>query len=154
MRTVVAILALLLVPMGSSAKERTIALYDATSDAYPIAQEAVFFRDAGVPLRLIDAEPMSCEKARKKAPDGAIVVCEADLPGNEAGLTSYLKHRTMISLDPGMVVSGQPVCHELMHALTHIPDNQSSRTDSCVWGWLDHPGPFDIDYLATHLVRP
>jgi hypothetical protein len=38
------------------------------------------------------------------------------------------------------------VCHELMHAVTGIPDNYGANPESCVWGDLSHPGPFDAAY--------
>lgn len=52
------------------------------------------------------------------------------------------------------------VCHELMHALTGIPDNNTydpatgmitwaMPDESCVWGTLPHLGPFDVAYLKT-----
>lgn len=50
------------------------------------------------------------------------------------------------------------VCHEFMHILTHVVDNNSYDPvtgittwplpyESCVWGVLNQPGPFDVDLL-------
>jgi hypothetical protein len=50
------------------------------------------------------------------------------------------------------------LCHEMMHLLTHIPDdyvrhNDGTVTwnnpglDSCVWNYLRDPGSFDVQYL-------
>jgi hypothetical protein len=40
----------------------------------------------------------------------------------------------------------QAACHEFMHAITGIPDNYGANPESCVWGSLTSPGPFDADY--------
>jgi hypothetical protein len=42
------------------------------------------------------------------------------------------------------------LCHEFMHALTHIGDNYGAVADSCVWGYLSDPGRWDITYLYKH----
>jgi hypothetical protein len=47
----------------------------------------------------------------------------------------------------------QTVCHELMHALADVPDNYGSNPDSCVYGYLDHPGGADAALLAEHVRR-
>jgi hypothetical protein len=51
------------------------------------------------------------------------------------------------------------VCHEMMHALTHIGDNYDARPQtSCVWGSiLTRPGRFDVARLQEtygHAGRP
>jgi hypothetical protein len=40
-------------------------------------------------------------------------------------------------------------CHEFMHILTGIKDCYGCREDSCVHGWRETPGPFDIWKLKT-----
>lgn len=40
------------------------------------------------------------------------------------------------------------LCHEFMHQLGYVSDNYNALPDtSCVWGSLDHLGPWDIDIL-------
>jgi hypothetical protein len=38
-------------------------------------------------------------------------------------------------------------CHEFMHALTSIKDCYGCRVDSCVHGWRETPGAFDVKRL-------
>jgi hypothetical protein len=45
-------------------------------------------------------------------------------------------------------------CHEFMHILTGIRDNYGANPQSCVWGWRDAPGPFDIEYLDDFYDNP
>jgi hypothetical protein len=52
------------------------------------------------------------------------------------------------SLSP--LVMENVVCHEFLHALTHIGDNYGAVADSCVWGNLPDPGGWDIDYLYRY----
>jgi hypothetical protein len=41
------------------------------------------------------------------------------------------------------------VCHEMMHLRADVQDNPGAFPDqSCIWGFLDHPGPVDIQLLA------
>jgi hypothetical protein len=41
----------------------------------------------------------------------------------------------------------EATCHEFMHILTRIPDNYDTSPESCVWGRLTAPGPFDVATL-------
>jgi hypothetical protein len=46
------------------------------------------------------------------------------------------------------------VCHEMMHALTGVRDNEGALPDqSCIWGSLSQPGAFDIDLLRDQYRR-
>ena len=59
-------------------------------------------------------------------------------------------HWSLIRVQATTIDKRRVVCHEMMHVLTNIGDNYDALPDqSCVWGTLDHPGPFDITELST-----
>lgn len=100
----------------------------------------------GPRLVYIALPEVPCSEARTL---GGIAVCEDRKVS--AGETTYVIRGHVISaaritlsdLLPG------PLCHELMHALTDIPDvaPEQRRSDSCVHVWMERPGAFDVRYL-------
>jgi hypothetical protein len=88
-----------------------------------------------------------CNDVRAK---GGISVCEDPTTGrNSEAIYSQREHVisaakiVLSSVPPG------PLCHELMHALTDVPDvaPEDRRTDSCVHFWQEKPGAYDVQYL-------
>jgi hypothetical protein len=135
-----------------SARSHDTVLYDATGGRSSVVREVEDFSQHGVNITRKDAGLMSCGKARKHAPDAAIVVCLRTVPRYGTGSTTWCGGcQTIIRIDPADKTTGT-VCHEMMHAITHIDDRydwpQEGR--SCVWGHLDHLGPFDLEMLAHH----
>jgi hypothetical protein len=79
----------------------------------------------------------------------SIVICHDEIALPQFGGTT----RHLVRLDPDYPERANAVCHELMHALTGIADNYDARVDSCVWGRLDAPGPFDVAHLREAFGR-
>jgi hypothetical protein len=83
---------------------------------------------------------------------GRVVVCEGDMGSVVAGTIVTYRLVTLGPIDRfPLPTPANVVCHELMHALTGISDNQGSREDSCVWGYLETPGAFDLTWLERPL---
>lgn len=155
MRATLLLLVLTLLPLGGSAKERPILVYDATGRDPSVTAEIQDYRQAGVPLRAIGREA-SCAQARRAAPESAIVLCVRELGAGLDGLTTFCRGcQTVVRIRPGALYT-RNICHELMHALTHIRDDYSNPMGdrSCVWGSSSHLGAFDKKYLQHHLIRP
>lgn len=154
------LLLLLLLPAAVSARPQTMTVNDGSGPGWGAAvaqtvQEFNAIMPPGGP-RLVYArqEPGACLGGKR-----AIAVCGvSSLPGNvppesqaySTGRFVYLLDAT--AHEPPAVVANT-VCHEFMHALTGIPDNEDSRSDSCVWGRLTSPGPFDVAQLAARYPR-
>lgn len=84
---------------------------------------------------------------------GEVWVCASDSVAN-CGVTVPLRHKgsirgAAIGIPDACLEAGKGVvCHEMMHALTGIPDNYGALPDtSCVWGDLTSPGSWDIALL-------
>jgi hypothetical protein len=77
------------------------------------------------------------------------------------------ERRIEVSGDPMVLPHGhraRALCHEMMHAITGIRDNHvydpatgittwALPDQSCVWGELSQPGPFDLDRLRQVYQR-
>jgi hypothetical protein len=159
----VLLLLTLLAPLSAGARD-TIVVYDATAgDYWPLRPIVAEYVDAGVPLVIRHGKHESCQELRRRPPQNAdIIVCERERPsvyGSGGGTLFgrptfvYLIRASDDYIARGIGAERNTVCHELMHALTHIPDNDAGRADSCVWGELDHLGDFDIRYLHHHLAK-
>jgi hypothetical protein len=132
---------------------KVIRLYDYTGPEW----EGVFYQTvqefrAVMPrnrprLKYVRGEHRICAQAVK--------TCEGLVLEGYAGFASVnLKH---LGVGHIMVVDGSTLspafkdevaCHEMMHIMTGIEDNYGALPDqSCVWGSLTAPGPFDIEKL-------
>lgn len=151
MRIFMILLALLMAPVESAAREKPIILY--ATDPSPVLQEmAQEFEAAGVPLKVQNAHTKSCQQAKKNAPAGAFIVCAKHLA--YSGWTTWYGNRTIVRFNPRSIDNPNTVCHELMHAITHIDDGGlPDQEASCVWGEADHLTPWDIEYIKAHRVR-
>ena len=143
---------------------RAIVVRDYTSDLWSgvVAQTVADFNaimpEGGPVLRYARMDPVPCESLRPSRTRRVIAVCSGTFL-TPAGQTSPDVRDIWLS-DPfrqALLDSGQGphtgptglVCHEMMHVLTGIQDNTGARLhESCVWGILRHPGPFDIATLA------
>jgi hypothetical protein len=134
---------------------KTVVVRDATPPAWkPYVEAMVAEFNAILPKRA----PRLVYRAIDEAPCGGkargIVICVADhftqtgVAGEMQRLSRTHAEIRLLPLDrfiePRIVL-----CHELMHALTGIPDNAALPypDDSCVWGFLSHPGSFDVAYV-------
>lgn len=142
---------LFLIPGETMARRDAATLYDATDGSWDLPGLAAEFRAAGASVRVKHGKHQSCTDAKKGAPDGTVAVCEKDLPYAIYGMTTFIgKDAVVTKLDPETSSRRQTACHEMMHIVTNIPDRVSGspRDDSCVWGYLDHLGAFDLAYIA------
>lgn len=149
----------LLAPASLAAKDaptRTIPVYDATDGVWratvaTLVDEFNAVLPQQVRLRYVPRPPGACRPRPHR-----IVACLGD-PADGAMAATYFAPRDGVLVtfrDERRDIAAELVCHELMHALTRIPDAYHTRTDSCVWGAAARPGPFDIDYLAETLSTP
>jgi hypothetical protein len=99
----------------------------------------------------------SCQDLANRVFTSAIVVCSVPtapfvgMTSMWAGSTSMVDTRILLN-DQGFFnarYATNTVCHELMHAVTGIPDRYDRRPKtSCVWGNLPTPGRFDAIYAS------
>ena len=146
---------------GAVWKQKHLLIDDYTSSVWqPIVAETVASFNAILPkqapqlvYRTMGEQP--CEGLPDCGQPNAISVCNGVVEGGD-GLTnsSWLNHqfrRAKITLEPTIRPGNRRnvTCHELMHALTNIPDQDGDPepTTSCVWGRLSTPGTFDIAYI-------
>ena len=148
---------------------RVITVRDYTSALWHgvVAQTVADFNavmPAGGPLlRYTRMREKPCEVLQPSRTRRVIAICSAAFT-TPAGQTSPDVRDIWLS-DPfrqALLDSGQGpnlgptglVCHEMMHVLTGIQDNTGARLhESCVWGILRHPGPFDIATLAERFTQ-
>lgn len=89
-----------------------------------------------------------------------ITLCLANRLHNDAAAASIdplvardrVLLRAVIRIHQRIVPGEDPLCHELMQALTAILDIPHEQEfpysdDSCVWGYLNQPGPFDRRFI-------
>lgn len=108
-----------------------------------------------VPRLVYHAKPQRrCEGIPARRSVHAIVIC----PNDRGHLTLYDQDRGRIVTSAVVriwreemaIYRANTICHELMHALTGIPDRswqESYGAESCVWGdVLAVPGPADIAF--------
>ena len=97
----------------------------------------------------------TCESLPDYDQPRAISVCNGPVTDGD-GVTdsAWWKHefrRVKITLEPTIRSTNRlnVTCHEFMHALTNIPDQDGDPepVTSCVWGRLSTPGSFDVAYL-------
>lgn len=166
MRALILALVMVMVIPGmadSRRGKRVIVVYDYTSPSWlETVREVVDAFNAIMPkrgprLKYRRMDHKACDDLRTMPK--AIQICTApELPQPALGYATnavwregrwmwsliWLKDPTPYSPDPWIV------CHEMMHALTGIPDNTDpdfAGEDSCVWGMRDGPGSFDVEWL-------
>lgn len=142
---------ILLLPLAVEAKShRTLVVDDYTTQVWwgDTVERTVDDLNAVMPKRgprlvYVDHPDGGCPAGK------GIVVCSdttgKSLPGVTYGYT--------IIVSDGSAQQQNVVCHEFMHVLTGIADNYDTRDDSCVWGRIDSPGPFDADLLKDRYPR-
>lgn len=144
---------------GAIWRGKTLLIRDFTDTPWrPFVAQTVAAFNAMLPKRaprLIyrAMDELACPRVRVKR---GIAVCNA--PGRTPGaVTPHIEHhefsRAVVRIEPW---DDHPyplilLCHEFMHATTDIPDDpdpiySTHEAMSCVWGQLDHPGPFDRAY--------
>jgi hypothetical protein len=146
---------------GAVWKQKHLLVDDYTSAVWqPVIAETVASFNAVLPKR---APQLVCralgEQSCGSLPDygqpRAISVCNRVVSDGD-GLTdsTWWQHefrRVKITLEPTIRQSNRlnVTCHEFMHALTNIPDQDGDPEPdtSCVWGDLSAPGSFDIAYI-------
>jgi hypothetical protein len=143
-------------------QKKRVVVYDYTSAAWDgvIAQTVADFN-----AMLPKAAPRFVYQRMDAAPcDGipwtqrGIIACSSAFVGYEDGIErgglirgtggSHGNRHVRVELSERWSPPQRPgvACHEMMHALTGIPDNYGANPDSCVWGTLSSPGPFDAAY--------
>jgi hypothetical protein len=151
---------------GVAWRSNTVQVRVYTSSAWvPLIQRSVRDINAVMPrkgprLILRVHGERSCAWVRKqKFTRPTITICSR--PDRDAlGWTRYKQQRhTFRHERVRIMLRGEPnphpafvgddqntVCHELMHAVSGMPDGER-HADSCVQGWLESPGPWDVAYL-------
>ena len=122
---------------------------------------------SGPRLKYVRMDQVPCENLQVGTPRGKerkIMVCSGSDPRSPGGQSHgwwEAIRPTRIDLHEGIMsrpeAAGERaivLCHEMMHALTDIPDNYGAAPDtSCVWGSLSSPGPFDVAYIQDLYPR-
>ena|SRR5688500_7439718 len=144
----------------------TVPIHDYTSSDWDgifgatVGQFNAMLAPGGPRLVYRRMSPTPCDAITTPKPKKwrGIVVCSSGtpLPNNFAGYTTWdvgwgqrqglVLRRVQIALTFPVTGSQHNLaCHELMHAVTGIPDNYGAAPDtSCVWGDLPSPGSFDV----------
>lgn len=115
---------------------------DALNDALPRGAPRFVYRDVG---------KQPCDEISRERQ--AISVCSQKRFSRPAAASVTRRQQTiqeaLIVLRQGDIRLGQHrVCHELMHAVTPIPDAYRTEPRSCVRGELTSFGAWDIALLA------
>jgi hypothetical protein len=159
------VVSLTITPEGSAVgvawPKKTVTVHDYSG--WSEVSEVVAMFNATMPKTVpqLRYRPMNgrCHKHRK-----GITVCEATILDDAAGTFSLVyedgwAERGVIRLLTDALHGERTriVCHELMHVLTGIGDRYMRDPEtgiatgpypdqSCVWGILPGPGPFDVAY--------
>lgn len=154
---------------GAAHHGRRIPVYDYSSAAWgTVVPDTVAALNAAMPRRVPrlvyrDLPERPCEGLPPRKHERGIVVCSTQRP-EATGFTSYVQRRHVIerarvwlgddSLDSPRRDPLRTACHELMHAVTGIPDRTPlTNPESCVQGFLTEPGAFDIAYAQRVYAR-
>ena len=152
---------------GAIWRQKRVPVYDHTPPEWrPIVRDQVAKFNAMLPkraprLRYRSMPEQMCNTIRERSRRDGITVCP--IPGDPVWFAKMIPTYDWRTFDFKRVkvqiaaermrlyddvVRAQTVCHELMHALTSIPDNESKPQvfTSCVHGYLAEPGPFDAQY--------
>jgi hypothetical protein len=153
MRVLLVVLTMLvLLPGGVDARrgQRVLVVRDYTSEAW-----------AGVVEQTVDdfnaMEPISCVVHPTQRRRSVLDICS--VPELPSGARAHPRQKVILLNDTytGPYYDrfrATTACHEVMHILTRVDDNVGALPDqSCVWGELAQPGPFDIDLLRKTYGR-
>lgn len=174
MRPLILVLTLLLLAPDVAADpvlwaDRRVPVFDHTRGAWrPLVQSLVAQFNATLPksaprLRYRAQPERVCSAIRPHTHKRGIVICPIDGEEPWFGQTTpmydfsvrplAIKRMRIAVTDIRLAdfppeVWQQTLCHELMHAVTNIRDDLTAPQPamSCVYGYLDHPGPFDAQY--------
>lgn len=119
------------------------------------------------PLKYVRMGVVPCNQLFTGTPRGEIreiQVCSGNNPTSPGGQsygwwmavrpTKIDLSEKLMSMPENVSLKPMILCHEMMHTVTGITDNYGAMPDtSCVWGTLDHPGPFDIEYMRSVLGK-
>jgi DMSO/TMAO reductase YedYZ molybdopterin-dependent catalytic subunit len=168
MRVLLVLLAILLVlpgEVGARRGKRVLVIRDYTSAAWEgVVEQTVADFNAVMPqrgpdLRYERMEATSCEALVVPRPrDRFVALCSVAAFDRDFGAL-FLRGGVLAFSDRYTgpwydQFRATVVCHEFMHLLTNIPDNDGALPDqSCVWGDLSQPGSFDIDRLRETYRR-
>jgi hypothetical protein len=141
-------------------RRETLYIQDYTSgrwdDTLPamVAQLAALL-PAGAPKLVYQRRaPTDCGGLPAPGKSDRIAICSNPTPTPPFAGTTTMGRHSLITLYDAAVSEGsyerEVACHELMHALAHVPDAYNTNPDSCVYGHLDHPGGADIQMLREH----
>jgi hypothetical protein len=175
MRWLLVVLAVFLVPDAASAlrydgakvlpwKGDRVVVRDHLPEAWrPLVRDLVDDFNAATPsggpeLAYEAAEEIPCGDLADEPPHGVIRLCERDDLSGSGHAYSWLNKKETAIVSGSIDISRQAIndqswaryalCHEMMHAFTHVRDRYDARPDtSCVWGSLNEPGSWDIALL-------
>jgi hypothetical protein len=112
------------------------------------------------------SEEVPCSELIEQPPPGVVRLCGKVDPSGTGHAYSWLNKRETAIVSAAMDIPydaaavDEPwarylLCHEMMHAFTHVRDRYDSRPDtSCVWGSLNEPGAWDIAMLQALYAAP
>jgi hypothetical protein len=165
MRVLLVLLVLLVLPgeVDARRRQRVLVVRDSTSAAWDgVVEQTVADFNAVMPqggpqLRYerMDAQPCIIHPTRRRR--SVLDVCSISHLSSAA-----LAHQRQLVILLNDAYTGPwydqfratVACHEIMHILTRVDDNDGALPDqSCVWGELSQPGPFDIDLLRQRYGR-
>jgi hypothetical protein len=162
MRLSIVLLMLTLIPGEADARrgQRVLVVRDYTSAAWGgVVEQTVEDFNAVMPqggpqLRYQRMEPAPCMIPTRQR-RAVLDVCS--VPVMEHGGLAYRRPQVIVLNDTGGwqgAALSMIVCHEFMHILAHVHDNTGALPDqSCIWGELSQPGPFDVDRLREMYRR-
>lgn len=149
-----------LVPAASATRplQRDFTIYDASSDAYSpfVAQSvadwnAVLDNLPHAPHLVYERiEPAICLERNRRM--NVIIVCEFTRPlgGEMAWRQREIRLNTQRGIDAGPEYQANVACHEFAHWLLQLGDDYDSMPgQSCLYGRLTTPGPYDIAYATS-----
>lgn len=168
-KTLLLLALLLLLPMGGEAKRgkrETVVVRDYTSAAWDgvVAQTVEDFNAVlpkRVRLRYERHEETACEALPAPKPrDTFLAFCSVPFFDREREFAALPYRKGVLAfsdryaVDRHVAFRATYTCHELMHVLTGVGDNIGALPEeSCVWGYLAQPGPFDVDLLRKTYKR-
>jgi hypothetical protein len=152
-------------PGGVDARrgQRVLVVRDYTSEAWAgVVEQTVDDFNAVMPkggpkLVYERMEPISCVVHPTQRRRSVLDICS--VPELPSGARAHPRQKVILLNDTytGPYYDrfrATTACHEVMHILTRVDDNVGALPDqSCVWGELAQPGPFDIDLLRKTYGR-
>jgi hypothetical protein len=161
-RALIVLVVLLLVPSAADARrgKRVLVIRDYTSAAWSgVIEQTVEDFNAVMPqgaarlvYRRMETAPCTIHPTRRRR--DVLDVCSASHL-NASG-QAHPRQQVIVLNDTyaGAGYDAHTVCHEFMHILAHVGDDEGAYPDqSCVWGSLSQPGPLDVDLLRARFRR-